>query len=124
VFFATNCVFEFDHSLSFRRQIKELNETQLSFLSAFNDPVVDSRNTSSARTTDFNCLNSLADYVASIANVFCEEHPQLFFNPISRRAIAPVFQLLGIRREPELSPSAISLFHLKTQTDVLANAFG
>ena len=69
MFFATNCVFEFDHSLSFCRRIKGLNETQLSLLSAFNDPVVDSRNTSSARTTDFNCLNSLADYVASIATV-------------------------------------------------------
>ena len=28
----------------------------------------------------------------------------MFFNPISRWAIAPVFQLLDIRREPGLSP--------------------
>jgi len=31
-------------------------------------------------------------------------HTQLFFNPISRWALAPVFQLLDIRREPGLSP--------------------
>ena len=29
----------------------------------------------------------------------------MFFNPISRWAIAPVFQLLDIRREPGLSPN-------------------
>ena len=28
----------------------------------------------------------------------------MFFNPISRWEIAPVFQLLDIRREPGLSP--------------------
>jgi len=31
-------------------------------------------------------------------------HPQLFFIPTSRWAIAPVFQLLDICREPGLSP--------------------
>jgi hypothetical protein len=31
-------------------------------------------------------------------------HPQLFFNPMSRWALAPVFQLLDIRREPGLLP--------------------
>jgi hypothetical protein len=31
-------------------------------------------------------------------------HPQLFLNPMSRWALAPVFQLLDIRREPGLLP--------------------
>jgi len=35
-------------------------------------------------------------------------HPPMFFNPISRwalAALAPVFQLLDIRREPGLAPN-------------------
>jgi hypothetical protein len=38
---------------------------------------------------------------------------------VKMSAIAPVFQLLDIRREPGYRPSAIRLFHSKTHTVVL-----
>jgi len=37
----------------------------------------------------------------------------MLFNPISRWAIAPVFQLLDIRREPGLSPNGYPFVSLK-----------
>ncbi|MCY2981712.1 MAG: hypothetical protein NTU79_23880 [Planctomycetota bacterium] len=40
-------------------------------------------------------------------------HSQLFFNPMSRWALAPVFQLLDIRREPGLSPFGTQLVSLE-----------
>ncbi len=51
-------------------------------------------------------------------------HPQLFFNPISRWAIAPVFQLLDIRREPGLSPNGCQFVSLEDSTRRAYPAYG
>jgi hypothetical protein len=43
-------------------------------------------------------------------------HSQLFFNPMSRWALAPVFQLLDIRREPGLLPFGTQFVSLEDST--------
>jgi len=52
-----------------------------------------------------------------------QAHLQLFFNPMSRWAIAPVFQLHDIRREPGLSPFGYPLVSLEDMIPMRLSRF-